>query len=162
MYCLKQISILSVSLDFIHNTSQYASFLLLNIHSLTFRCNRALIAQIIIIQNTMLPESVSWPRSLNCLVNSLIYSHLLIVSVLHGQLTLHCTDEQPSGTCTTWVPRPTEFLSSENTMCRVWGGSARILAKLPLLHSAGIDLWYCKNQLIRAETPPGNYATFYK
>lgn len=160
MYCLKQVNISVVSLDFtIYNTSQYASFLVLNLHSLPFRHNRALIAQIII-QNT-LPENVSCPRFLNCFVNSLIYSKLLIVSV-HGQLTLHCTAEQPSRTCTTWVPWFTEFLSSENTMCQVWAGSARVLAKLPPLHSAGTDLCYCKKQLIRAVRPPGNYPTFYK
>lgn len=131
MYCLQQVNISVVSLDFIYNTSQFASFLLLNLHSLPFRHNRALIAQIIIIQNIMLPENASCPRFLNFFVNFPIYSNLLIVSVLHGQLTLHCTGEQPSRACTTWVPWFTEFLSSEHTTLSGVGWKCKGIGKAP-------------------------------
>lgn len=160
MYCLKQVNILVVPLNFIYNTSQYASFPLLNLHSLTFRHNRALIAQIIIIQNIMLPENVSCLRFLNCFANSLIYSNPLIVSVLHGQRTLHCgVAIQNMHHLGALVYSISQFRKHHVSGV---GWKCEGISKAPPLHSAGTDLCYCKNQLIRAVTPPGSFATFYK
>lgn len=103
-------------------------------------------------------ENVSCPRPLNYFANSLIYLLLLIVSVICAQLALHCTDEQPPGQSITRLLWIRELLSSGNPVSGVeW--NTGLLAKLLLLHSVETDLCYCKNQVIRAVTPLGNYAT---
>lgn len=114
--------------------------------------------QTVIMQNILLSENVSCSRSLNYFVNSLIYLLSLIVSVMCVQLTLHCTDEQPPGQSITWLLWVRELLSSENSVSAV-GWNVGLLAKPLLIHAVETDLCYCKNQVIRAATPLGNYAT---